>query len=42
MEEIKTTTDNFARPVNPVKSFEAKYESRKEFARYLYSQYLVQ
>lgn len=25
MEEIKTTTDNFARPVNPVKSFEAKY-----------------
>lgn len=25
MEEIKTTTDNFARLVNPVKSFEAKY-----------------
>lgn len=25
MEEIKTTTDNFARLVNPVKYFEAKY-----------------
>lgn len=25
MEEIKTTTDNFSRPTNPIKSFEAKY-----------------
>ena len=25
MEEIKTTTDNFSRPANPIKSFEAKY-----------------